>query len=148
MGMRLPKHLEAEILARADVVGPSMAGVPAGPADGEWHKPPVGGVPKQPKGPNKLEQAYAAHLEILKRIGDIVDYKFESVKLKIGVKTCWFCPDFWVLAKDGVTEYHETKGWMRDDAAIKLKSAALQYPHFRFFLVRKDGKQFSVEAIK
>jgi hypothetical protein len=53
-----------------------------------------------------------------------------------------------VLAKDGVTEFHETKGWMRDDANVKLKSAALQYPHFRFFLVRKDGKRFSVDAVK
>lgn len=134
--------LEAELLAMADK-NQFVTQVLARHVMG--NSPPLA---KHPRGPNKLEQSYASHLEVLKRAGEIVDYKYESVKLKIGVKTCWFCPDFWVLAKDGVSEYHETKGWMREDAAIKLKSAALQYPHFRFFLVRKDGKRFSVEAVK
>lgn len=136
--MKFSKEYEAELLARAG--GKTVAFTVI--------DEPMPVPAKQPKGQNKLEASYASHLEVLKRIGDIVDYKYESIKLKIGVKTCWFCCDFWVLAKDGVSEFHETKGWMRDDAAIKLKSAALQYPHFRFFLVRKDGKRFSVEAVK
>lgn len=136
--MKFSKEYEAELIARAE--GKYVA------VEAPVYLPPP--PPTQTKGPNKLEQAYAWHLEVLKRAGEIVDFKYESVKLKIGVKTCWYCPDFWVLANDGVSEYHETKGWMRDDAAIKLKSAALQYPHFRFFLVRKDGKRFSVEAVK
>jgi hypothetical protein len=75
---------------------------------------------KVKRGPNKLEARYGARLEALKVAAEIIDYGFEEIKLKIGVKTCWFTPDFWVLANDGVTEFHETKGWMRDDAAIKL----------------------------
>lgn len=136
--MKFSAEYEAELIARSEdkylAVNPSV------------HLPPT--PPKQPKGPNKLEQAYASHLEVLKRAGEIVDYKYESIKIKIGVKTCWFTPDFWVLANDYVDEYHECKGFMRDDALVKLKSAAIQYPHFRFFLVRKDGKRFSVEAVK
>jgi len=109
-------------------------------------------LPKSKAGkrcPNRLEADYANHLEILKRIGDIVDYKYESVKLKVGVNTSWYTPDFWILAKDGVTEFHETKGsFFRDDAKAKLKAAALIYPHFRFFLVRRDGQRWRVEVVE
>lgn len=44
MGMRIPKSLEREILARADYVGPSMVEHRDQPADGEWLEKPVGGI--------------------------------------------------------------------------------------------------------
>lgn len=74
MGMKFSKEYEAELLARADNIGPSTVGkdiadrlatftddlekgvdikkkyrvtkvdVPSGPADGEWHKSPVKGI--------------------------------------------------------------------------------------------------------
>lgn len=141
MGMKFSKEYEAELLARAGHVGPSIMTDDLRPVSDAMKG-------SSTKVMNKLEFSYASHLEVLKRIGDIVDYKFGSIKLKVGVDVCWYLCDFWVLAKDGVTEFHETKGFFRGTGKVKLKSAALQYPHFRFFLVRKDGKQFSVEAVK
>jgi len=137
--MKFSKEYEAELIARS--MGKPVVPVAFTIVD---EVAPA----KQPRGQNKLEQAYDSHLEILKRAGEIVDYGFEAIKFKVGVKRCWYTVDFWVLAKDGVLECHETKGWMRDDARVKLQSAARQYQHFRFFLVRKDGKRFSVEAVK
>ncbi len=105
-------------------------------------------APKQPKGPNKLEAAYMSHLEARKDFDDIKAWLYESIKLKIGVKRCWYTPDFWVLAADGVHEFHETKGphcW--DDARVKLQSAARQYPHFRFFLCRKEKGRWLIERV-
>lgn len=138
MGMKFSKEYEAELIARAEGKNPPKLIVIDEPA----HLPT-----KQPKGPNKLERSYADHLEVRKRAGDIVDYGFEAIKLKIGAKRCWYTVDFWVVANDGVLECHETKGFMRDDARVKLQSASRQYPRFRFFLVRKSGSGFSVESV-
>lgn len=90
---------------------------------------------------NKLEQSYANHLEQRKIAGEVLWYKFEGIKLRLGDKT-FYTPDFAVLAADEVMEMHECKGFMQDDAAVKIKVAAGSFP-FRFFLVKvrpkKDG---------
>jgi len=44
-------------------------------------------------------------------------------------------------------ELHETKGFMRDDAAVKLKVAADKFPEFLFVLVKKIKKQWDYEVI-
>ena len=76
-------------------------------------------------------------------------WKFESVKLKLATLT-YLTPDFFVLNKDAEVEFHETKGWMLDDAAVKIKVAAAMYP-FRFVLVykqtKKDGGGFRIEEV-
>ena len=98
-------------------------------------------LPK-PKAPrmNKLEAEWAMILEARKRAGEIVWYGFEAIKLRLADKT-FYTPDFAVLALDGKIEIHETKGgFIRDDAAVKLKVAAEHFP-FRFYLVRKKSKR-------
>lgn len=84
---------------------------------------------------NKLESSYAAHLEELKRSGEILWFKFEGIKLRLADNT-FFSPDFFVMLADGTLEARETKGFMKDDAAVKLKCAAAIFP-LRFVLVRK-----------
>lgn len=79
---------------------------------------------------NKTEAAYAAHLELLKVAGDVQWYRFEGVKLRLADNT-FYTPDFAVMAVDGVMEMHEVKGYWEDDARVKVKVAAEQYP-FRF----------------
>jgi hypothetical protein len=90
---------------------------------------------------NKTEQAYSDFLEKRKAAGEILWFKFEGMKLRLADNT-FYTPDFAVLAADEVMEMHEVKGFMQDDAAVKIKVAAATYP-FRFFLVRvrpkKDG---------
>ena len=84
---------------------------------------------------NATELAYANYLEGLKRAGDVLWYKFEGVKLRLANNT-FLSPDFVVIARDGQVEIHEVKGFMLDDANVKLKVAAETYP-FIFKLIKK-----------
>ena len=84
---------------------------------------------------NGLEREYSAHLELLRHVGEILWHKFDAVSLRLADKT-WFHTDFAVLEANGTFSLRETKGWMRDDANVKIKVAATMYP-FRFILVRK-----------
>jgi len=84
---------------------------------------------------NKLEAKYAAHLELLRQAGKIVFWRFESVKFRLANLT-WFTPDFYIMRPDGSIEIHETKGFMEDDANVKIKAVAEQFPELLFVLVR------------
>jgi hypothetical protein len=88
---------------------------------------------------NKTEEAYASHLELLKRAGEIVWYKFEGIKLRLADNT-FYTPDFAVMAADMVMELHETKGFWQDDARVKIKIAADLYP-FRFKAFKAEAKK-------
>lgn len=90
---------------------------------------------------NGLERAYAAHLEARKLAGEVADYKFELIKLRIAKRT-YITIDFAVMLADGTVEFHEVKSsYMEDDAAVKLKAIAEQLWWFRFVLVRKRLKK-------
>lgn len=93
---------------------------------------------------NKTEAAYAAYLEMLKHAGEIADYRFEAVKLRLADKT-FYTPDFIVLAPDGVLEMHEVKGFWEEDARVKIKVAAAQFP-FRFVAITRDKGNWSFES--
>lgn len=97
---------------------------------------------------NKTEAAYEADLRDAQALGDIQWYRFEGLKLRLADNT-FYTPDFAVMARDGVMECHEVKGFWRDDARAKIKIAADQYP-FRFKAVRarpkKDGGGWAEEA--
>ncbi len=84
---------------------------------------------------NRTEAAYAEHLELLKRSGDVLWWHFEGLKFRLADKT-FYSPDFNIMKKGGQLVMHEVKGFMRDDAAVKIKVAASLYP-FPFFIVRK-----------
>lgn len=88
---------------------------------------------------NNTEQAYAAHLELLRAAGQIVWHRFEGVKLRLADNT-FYTPDFAVMAADGVMEMHEVKGFWTDDARVKIKVAADQYP-FRFMAIKAIAKK-------
>lgn len=83
----------------------------------------------------------------LQHAGEILWHRFEDIKLRLANNT-FYTPDFDVLAADGVMELHEVKGFWQDDARVKIKIAADQYP-FRFIAVRvrpkKDGGGWAVE---
>jgi hypothetical protein len=99
---------------------------------------------------NRLESAWALQLEAMKRDGQILHYAYEPVTLKLGHDTR-YTPDFLVVWAGGEITFDETKGWMRDDALVKLRVAARAFPYFTFRLVRK-GKRgeraWSVEEVK
>lgn len=92
---------------------------------------------------NRTEQSYRSYLETEKQCGRIEAYWFESLKLKIADGTCWYTPDFMVLRPNGDLELHEVKGSpaiFADDAKVKCKSAATQYP-FKLIVVYPRSKK-------
>ena len=103
----------------------------------------------KPGAMNKSEEAYAAHLEAQKAAGVILWWKFEALKLRLADNT-FYTPDFAVLLPDGTFIFKEVKGFMTDDANVKIKVAAETFP-FQFFIVRKravkDGGGFSEDEV-
>ena len=88
---------------------------------------------------NKTEAAYDAHLRLLLVAGEILWHRFEGLKLRLADNT-FYTPDFAVMAADGVLEMHEVKGFWEDDARVKIKVAADQYP-FRFRAIKAEAKK-------
>jgi hypothetical protein len=88
-----------------------------------------------PRGMNKLEKRYADHLDFLKRGGEITAWWYECVRFRIGAGA-QYKPDFIVLLPDGKIEVHETKGFRREAAMVRIKAAAERYAPIPFFLVR------------
>lgn len=93
---------------------------------------------------NKTETAYGAHLELLKRAGEIIWYVFEGIKLRLADKT-FYTPDFFVMRQDGTLEVHEVKGFWEDDARVKIKVAAEHFP-FQFIAVTKNKSSWDFES--
>lgn len=96
-------------------------------------------------GMNRLEAAWADELKEQVRRGDIQFWKFSPGGLRLADKT-FYHPDFLVVEADGTVRYDETKGFMRDDANMKLKVAAAQFP-FVFRLIQKQGKSWKITTI-
>lgn len=94
---------------------------------------------------NGLERSYSELLDVHKAAGRVLAWWYERVTFKLADDTR-FTPDFMVLAADGVLELHETKGFMRDDARVKLKVCAEMFP-FRVKLVKKVKGGFTVENL-
>ncbi len=90
-------------------------------------------------GMNKTERAFAEMLNEVRQWG--FQWWREPFKIRLAGRT-WYTPDF-LVAPTSVSPRLvaiEVKGFMRDDAAVKLKVAAETYPCFRWLLVRRDGR--------
>jgi hypothetical protein len=94
---------------------------------------------------NGLESRYATYLEDKKRQGLITWWAYEPMKFKLA-DSAWFKPDFGVMDLSGEISFHETKGFMREAANVRLKVAAELYP-FKFFLVKKSPIGFDVTEV-
>jgi hypothetical protein len=94
-------------------------------------------------GLNKTEAAYLEHLRGGYPGGQIYT---QAITLKIG-NGVRYTPDFVIIDKPSVTAC-EVKGFMRDDAAVKVKVAASLYPWITFFLVSKrKGGGWDIQEI-
>lgn len=95
---------------------------------------------KKNTGMNRLEAAYWEHLQAMKANGEIDDCMWQPLKLNLAPGlACSYAPDFLVVRTDGVLEFHETKGFWREDARVKLKVAADKFP-FVFVAVTRQRK--------
>jgi hypothetical protein len=98
---------------------------------------------------NRGESMYRAHLAMRKVVGEIAEFRFESIKLRLADNT-YYTPDFDVQLADGTIEFHEVKGrtmlkradgskvegaWSHEDAKLKIKVAAEMFPEFGFCIV-------------
>lgn len=102
------------------------------------------------RGMNKTEENYARVLEVRRRSGEIQWWAYEAIKLRLADNT-YYTPDFDVMRADGLLEIHEVKGHWEDDARVKIKVAAEQFP-FRFLAVqavpKSKGGGWSVETFE
>lgn len=90
------------------------------------------------KGLNKTEAAFVDYLRF-KWPGELVLAQSVTLKLANGVR---YTPDFIVpqATSAKLMLAYEVKGFMRDDAAVKIKVAAANYPWIKFYLVKRDGR--------
>jgi hypothetical protein len=108
------------------------------------HKIAAPGKPRlrqKTKGPNKLEAEWG---ERLQHSG--IEYRRHSdiaFRLANGVV---YWPD-WTGYTEGQPCAWEVKGFMRDDAAVKLKVAASLYPEVRWFLVWKEKGEWKQQEV-
>lgn len=90
------------------------------------------------EGMNKTEGAYAQRLELQKRAGDVLWYRYEPLKLRLADGS-YYKPDFGVLTSDYLFELHETKGFWREAARVRIKVAAGLFPFKFIAITRKNG---------
>jgi hypothetical protein len=88
---------------------------------------------------NKTEAAYEELLKAMQFTGEILWYRFEGIKLRLADNT-FYTPDFFVMNAEGQLEAHECKGHWLDDARVKIKVAAANYP-FKFIAAKPKAKK-------
>lgn len=105
---------------------------------------------RMPKGKmNKTEAAYAQRLDALKHGGEVLDWKFHPMNIRLADRT-FYEVDFLVIHQDRTIAIHETKGgYTSEKGQMKIKLAAEAVPWFRFLkAVRqsaKDGGGWRIE---
>jgi hypothetical protein len=101
------------------------------------------------KGPNKWEAEFAACiLETAVGVGVIDSFEYEPVTFLIGFD-CRYTPDFGAKKNGEFVAFYEVKGFMRDDARVKLAVAASLFPQFSFLLGRRgNDKGWRVKVVK
>lgn len=101
---------------------------------------------------NKTEQAFAQHLEAMKRAGEVLWYEFEAIKLRLADNT-FLTVDFAVLSASGYLEMIDVKGGravFADDAKAKMKVAAAKFPlvfKVAYPRPKRDGGGWEIEEI-
>lgn len=93
---------------------------------------------------NKTETVFSQFLDIQHKAGLITWWEFQPMTFKLA-SDCRFTPDF-VTLRDGVFTMIDTKGskrkksdgsvtfWAEEDAKIKIRVAARQFPFFRWVI--------------
>lgn len=71
----------------------------------------------------------------------------QNITLKLG-HDCRFTADFVTIDKNGHIQAREVKGFMRDDALVKLKVAARMFPFLEFIVVRKTKGGWDHTTVK
>lgn len=95
---------------------------------------------------SKLNKTERAYLAVLRSLGH-QNVRVQAITLKLA-DDCRLTVDFTYLTKEGEMVFVDVKGWQREDAFIKMKVAARQFPEFRFQIVKKSGVGWAVDDVK
>lgn len=94
---------------------------------------------------NGHERNYAEHLNARKIAGEVIQWWYEGIGMRVAAK-CHYYPDFLVMLADGSLEVHEVKARSRDgsfrcedDAKVKLRACAEKFP-FPLIVVWPRGR--------
>lgn len=126
---KMPPAIQAQIYGKPVPVLSIAAKTPPKPKEAP-------SLRQDTKGLNGLERAF--HDELRRTMPQIpVHVHAITLKLANGVR---YTADFALELSDGRWHLYETKGFMRDDASVKIKVAAAMYRTITFTLVtRKKG---------
>lgn len=106
--------------------------------------------PKTPREPSdgmtKLERDFWERLRAAREAHTFQAVWREPVKLRLAGR-CWYTPDFLTVSSLGQLTFWETKGYMREDASVKLKVAAETYPCFGFVLVVCERREWHCRPV-
>jgi len=95
---------------------------------------------------SNTERLFADHLEVLRRAGQIVQWRYECTKFKVGGKAehgkqAWYTPDFDAITCEGEKVFYEVKGsWdakNQRDAKTRIKVCAEKYAEYTWYAVQK-----------
>ncbi len=109
---------------------------------------------------NKTELRYEEFLGLRKLAGEIQDFAYEPIRLRLAADNAFYAPDFGVLAADDVYECHEVKGGkmlpsgeivaLEEEAARVRRKVAAEIHPFRFVLAierpKKAGGGFEIKV--
>jgi hypothetical protein len=95
----------------------------------------LGRLPKDQM--NKTERAYSALLDEERRRGEVIDWKFHPMRVRLADNT-FYEVDFLVLHADMRLAIHETKGgFVTAHGQMKIKLCAEVLPYFRMVKATK-----------
>jgi len=95
---------------------------------------------------NKTERAFLAHLQATLPPGAWIGTQTHTLKL---AERCRYTPDFTTLAEDGARlVMWEVKGFWRDDALVKIKTAARLYPYYQFIAAQRKKGEWVLQEFK
>jgi hypothetical protein len=90
---------------------------------------------------NRTEAAYADLLQMRKLAGEVIEWHFEAVTLKIA-DNLRYTPDFVVYLADFTVEMVDCKGGIIDPKSIvKIKAAAERFFQFAFVIEQQIPKK-------
>ena len=97
---------------------------------------------------SKLEASYELYLSALKHAGEIQQYWYHPLTLKLpgGIR---YTPDFMVWPNEGKVQIHECKGWSKNlrDGMTRLKLASGLFSCWDWRLVKKNRGQWEISAV-
>lgn len=94
---------------------------------------------------NKLESEFEELLRSKLLNEEIVEYKYEPIKLYLADKRTSYTPDFQVIELDGTITLYEVKGYWLDKARVKTKTAAEYFSEYRIVGVQKERGKWTYE---